>query len=421
MANSSKRKKVQPRRHPELFDEIVWEILIRLPVESLVRFKSVCKAWHAIISDPLFVRAHLHLSNQRQRQKPSSFLVTPQQVLPGNMEVEDSPTTPFSTDIRFYQWDLRGGSSSSSRSAILLCRRQFPADEFRSMCYMAHCDGLVLLPTNTNTYVFNPVTRSAVVLPESQRNMMMRRVCLPIGISFDASTGRYKVARSFYRSHRRDYKTSGMVEMGMEVFTIGGEDGSWRETLADPPCPMLSSQTGKHCKGYLFYFINKEKLQQPPCGLLRFSLEDETFGITLLPSNMDPTIQDADILVTELDDELCCTYFSDNLQQLMIWSTGDVLNPQWSCRYIISGLGQCIPMAYLGSNGILFRQYNCLFHYYLDAHGVREDEKFNMDDLRYLGPGEDTLGSEWENMWYYDVISYTESLVPIAQKMSSKA
>jgi hypothetical protein len=49
---------LQPIRH-ELLAEMVWEILIRLPVESLARFKLVSKAWQAIISNPVFIRAHL--------------------------------------------------------------------------------------------------------------------------------------------------------------------------------------------------------------------------------------------------------------------------------------------------------------------------------------------------------------------------
>lgn len=36
-------------------DEIMFEILSRLPVESLLRFKFVCKRWYAIIKDHKFV------------------------------------------------------------------------------------------------------------------------------------------------------------------------------------------------------------------------------------------------------------------------------------------------------------------------------------------------------------------------------
>lgn len=40
---------------PELPEEIVMEILARLPVKSLLRFKSVCRGWRAIISEPSFI------------------------------------------------------------------------------------------------------------------------------------------------------------------------------------------------------------------------------------------------------------------------------------------------------------------------------------------------------------------------------
>ena len=160
-ANRRKRKRVQQQTVPELLDEIVWEILIRLPVASLGRLKSVSKAWHAVISDPVFARAHLHLSKQKQQQDPTSFLITPQVLLePGT--IEDSFAKPFSTNVRFYRWNLRRGSSST---ASLLYRRHFPAGEFGPVSELAHCDGLVLLPTNTKTYVFNPAMKDAIALP----------------------------------------------------------------------------------------------------------------------------------------------------------------------------------------------------------------------------------------------------------------
>ncbi|CAN6298676.1 unnamed protein product [Urochloa humidicola] len=77
----------------ELLDEIVWEILIRLPVESLARFRTVSKAWLAIISDPCFVPAHLQCSKQKQHQNQSSLLITPQFLMePGHAKA-------FSTNI----------------------------------------------------------------------------------------------------------------------------------------------------------------------------------------------------------------------------------------------------------------------------------------------------------------------------------
>ncbi|GJN31232.1 hypothetical protein PR202_gb19601 [Eleusine coracana subsp. coracana] len=256
--------------------EIVWEILIRLPVASLAKFKSVSKAWHAIISDPIFVREHLQCSKQKQDRKAPSFIISPLVLL------DPGPPMRFATNVRLYQWRLEEDMKSE---AELIYGRHFRPGEFGPVCSMAHCDGLVLLPTNTKAYVFNPITKDAIALPASKRNKMQYHRPLPTGLGFDASTGKYKVARSFYRS--RHY-TAEVVKMGMEVFTINGEEGKWRETVVDPPFPILNSQTGTHVNGCLFFFIDKNNHQRPPQGLLRFSLKDETFGVTPLLPNIYP-------------------------------------------------------------------------------------------------------------------------------------
>ncbi|XP_062009191.1 putative F-box protein At3g24700 isoform X3 [Rosa rugosa] len=40
-------------------DCVIDDILSRLPAKSLLRFRCVCKAWRALISDPYFIRKHL--------------------------------------------------------------------------------------------------------------------------------------------------------------------------------------------------------------------------------------------------------------------------------------------------------------------------------------------------------------------------
>lgn len=46
----------------KLHDDEWIEILSRLPVKAVLRFKSVCKKWHSITSTPHFIRRHLHNS-----------------------------------------------------------------------------------------------------------------------------------------------------------------------------------------------------------------------------------------------------------------------------------------------------------------------------------------------------------------------
>ncbi|KAK9016760.1 hypothetical protein V6N11_079254 [Hibiscus sabdariffa] len=42
--------------------EVTVEILKRLPVKSLLRFRSVCKSWNSLICDPSFISTHLQAS-----------------------------------------------------------------------------------------------------------------------------------------------------------------------------------------------------------------------------------------------------------------------------------------------------------------------------------------------------------------------
>ncbi|XBI74340.1 hypothetical protein VPH35_067902 [Triticum aestivum] len=401
---------------PELLlEEMVWEILIRLPVKSLTRFKLVSKACHAIISAPLLVRAHLHCSKHTQCRVPSSFLIAPRVFLQS-----DVPYTPISTDIRFYHWSLplqqqlqrpscrrRTRSTASRESATLLYQRHFPPGEFTLGAPMAHCDSLVLLPSDTNVYVFNPAIKD-------RRNVIQYPTCLPVGLGLDPSTGKYKVARSFYR-HCDDY---GHVTMGMEVFTISSgrdQDDGWKETSEDPPALIAYQQTTVQCKGYLFYFIDKVNHPCLPQALLHFSLQHETFGFTPLLDTVYPQVKDKDIILHELDGELCATFFSECLQRVLVWMTRDFMDPRRSFLYYkINVSSHCLPMAYTTRVLLAYDHLSC--RYYLKAHGAfKEDVIFDMDDLKFLGPnGEDTLGHAWQKKkWWFDLVSYTERLVPV--------
>ncbi|XP_061355098.1 F-box/kelch-repeat protein At3g23880-like [Gastrolobium bilobum] len=53
-----KRRRVESNLHWN----VIHEILLRLPVKSLVRFKCVCKSWHSLISDSHFAKSHYELS-----------------------------------------------------------------------------------------------------------------------------------------------------------------------------------------------------------------------------------------------------------------------------------------------------------------------------------------------------------------------
>ncbi|XP_021753700.1 F-box/kelch-repeat protein At3g23880-like [Chenopodium quinoa] len=53
------QRRNRPKSNPNLPEELVIEILKRLPVASLLRFMSVCKSWYSLITNPSFISVHL--------------------------------------------------------------------------------------------------------------------------------------------------------------------------------------------------------------------------------------------------------------------------------------------------------------------------------------------------------------------------
>ncbi|PUZ73853.1 hypothetical protein GQ55_1G021100 [Panicum hallii var. hallii] len=249
LKTSRKRKRktsTPPEPVPELSDQIVQDILVRQPVKSLLR----CKAWRAIISDPFFTRAHLRWSASR-------------------WEEEEGWPTNFSNHIRFYQWQQGASMATFMHAEDFDCKFSF-------VRYFAHCDGLVLAPTDTGIYLFNPATRETVTLPISIRH-------------HEEATG---------------------TGMRMEVLTVSCNGGAaaWREIAEDLPYPACNWRTAVTVNGFLFWRVAKHLPGLPPRGLIHLSLADETLGITTLPDSVDPVLPDA-FALDDLHGELCLRGF----------------------------------------------------------------------------------------------------------------
>jgi len=70
--SQSRRPPNPPSSQPIFPDEILTEILSHLPVKSLIQTRSVSKFFNSLISDPIFIKMHLH----RSAQNPHLTLVS---------------------------------------------------------------------------------------------------------------------------------------------------------------------------------------------------------------------------------------------------------------------------------------------------------------------------------------------------------
>ncbi|CAN6232409.1 unnamed protein product [Urochloa humidicola] len=402
--------KLQKTSSPELMEELVTEILTRLPVKSLRRFLSVCKAWRSIISDPIFIRAHLRRSAANWEQNPC-FIINPQNI--EELIHDGEECWAASNDLRFYKWHLRpkdGTSSGKNDVATFLDAKDFDG-EFNWLENFKHCDGLLFAPTDTKLYVFNPATRESITLPDGHRNSMRvggQGCCYCAGLGLDPGTGKYKVVQAFYRSVDLDTNMWTDTYMGMEVFNIAGDDrGDWREIESDPPYPVERSESAVTVNGFLFWRIAKHHPERSR-AILHLSLEKEEFGIIRLPDSLDPSI-DAFALNVLCGRDLCLTACTSETI-LTIWTLPvakeGLANSPWERRYSIEDMGPWHTMSLPPfSNGIILWRGDTVCCYDLTTSELRI--LCELDRMRYQ------RAPKWKNLCAFNFNPFTESLIRI--------
>ncbi|KAH6816169.1 hypothetical protein C2S51_020989 [Perilla frutescens var. frutescens] len=222
------------KKHTANYDlpqDIIKNILSRLPVKSLVRFKGVCKQWKDTISDPKFAEIHLQQSKKSSRsylvesQKANAF----KRVVIQNNEFEE-------------------------RSAL----KYPPALDYSESSALCHCDGLFLISRNrdwhTEYYVlWNPSSRTY-----KQLHYPYPVDCNPLlrsGICYDPLVKYYKVVLGDAEHY--------------VVFCC--KRNSWSETREmNNACPVSDDDSeGVPFNGSIYWISCS--------GLLCFNGRDETF------------------------------------------------------------------------------------------------------------------------------------------------
>lgn len=107
-------------------EDIVTEILIRVPVKPLLRFKCVSKRWLSLISDPHFSRRHHH--HHRRRTSLSGIFL--RRTTPSNFQfvsLDGTHSSPPFTSLNFITHNINDPSLSGikilqSCNGLLLCR-----------------------------------------------------------------------------------------------------------------------------------------------------------------------------------------------------------------------------------------------------------------------------------------------------------
>ncbi|KAI8566690.1 hypothetical protein RHMOL_Rhmol02G0061800 [Rhododendron molle] len=172
---------------PNIPHEIIFEILLRLLVESLLRFRCVSKSWGSLISQPKFAKTHLSLASTNPDYTHDRLLLR-------NNESND----------------LRRDLKSCSISAIMH-EQSDTADSldypFGGSCnwvwIVGSCNGLVCIIVEKRTvFLWNPSTKKSRKLPNvgmllDKYPTYMHEIYPVSGFGYDESTDDYKVVLIF--------------------------------------------------------------------------------------------------------------------------------------------------------------------------------------------------------------------------------
>ncbi|XP_059648601.1 putative F-box protein At5g52610 [Cornus florida] len=243
----SPKKKKTPSKNPNpcttggpLPEDMILEIISRLPLKSLLRFRSVCKSWHAIIHSPSFV--DVHFTQSQSRTRPPQFLLS----------ISDSDS-----DHYFYSASVEGGAPVHLLS-MPGCKKNESSSPCE--CYVSEClNGLVCFYNGHNVYVINPSIRRSITLPPPASDYTNCKLdedgyeyYSGYSFGYDPSNNEYKVLHIMGTRYMRTRRLS---DLQCEVFTIkvGSKEpklvfnshdddddiGSWRK-ITPPPCVSRS-------------------------------------------------------------------------------------------------------------------------------------------------------------------------------------
>ncbi|KAK9949278.1 hypothetical protein M0R45_004811 [Rubus argutus] len=157
-------------------EDIIVQILYRLPVKPLIRFRCVSKRWSSIVSNPQFAKSQFKFASERKILGPKLLVSTSSQ-----LESLDLQTPSF-------------GDDSSLRK--LTCPFKEPG---RAVKIVSSCNGMVFVVAHDfhdTSYIWNPSTGLLFKLPYpgfDSKRVGSRPVLPRCGFGYVSATDDYKV------------------------------------------------------------------------------------------------------------------------------------------------------------------------------------------------------------------------------------
>ncbi|OMO57642.1 hypothetical protein COLO4_35211 [Corchorus olitorius] len=199
--------------------ELFVEILVRLPIEDLIKSTAVCKSWNSLIKNPNFISAHLE----------KTISSTNTHLLLFRLCTLAEPRSFFSESV-VEHYSLRLDNEDVDEYKQL----QFPDNKLFSFtgCFRVagSINGLVCLVDDMRSYIYNfilwnPIIKKAVRVPEPGVKFSSHGPYDAFtGFGFDSKTNDYKLLRYVKLNDGTYSRKESKVEV--EIFSLNAN--CWR-------------------------------------------------------------------------------------------------------------------------------------------------------------------------------------------------
>ncbi|OWM72409.1 F-box/kelch-repeat protein At3g23880-like isoform X1 [Punica granatum] len=267
----------------KLSDDILVQILTRIPARSVTQLKLTNKKWCALISHPLFVRAYAeHL---RTDMRAVRILKIDRFCLQGASNVGPPQSIVFEV-FEGHSFDIEVTNLHDPISHFTPTKIQVAGS----------CDGLIFFIRHCGMYhvlsLWNPSTKEVRDLPDDLNGTykfgLSQRVPFGLGIGFDRQMDDYKIVRAACSQNEH-----GVKETVVDVFTL--KTNAWRR-IHDNPRGMLSCDSF-HLNGAVHWFMRCKTEAEDSCVIVSFDLATEKFREVPLPeSNANTEFQGIGII-----------------------------------------------------------------------------------------------------------------------------
>ncbi|KAM5556884.1 putative F-box protein [Rosa sericea] len=278
----------------EIPEDIITDILKRLPAKSLVRFRCVCKPWGSLLTDPTFIKSHL----ERNRSLFQSNLKTNTRLI-----------------LTRYCDTLLSTTDSETRNVMQAEELDFPLVKNLPYYVKGHCDGLLCLVINDGDegmlVIYNPSIQQYRKLPSPGGFRSTREA---IGIGYDKTKQDYKVVRvpsNYCRMKVPGYKPR------VEVLEL--KSNTWRQIPDEdtPPYFVEHIFQATEVNGGLYWLVEDHRTAS--CVILRFDLAEEKFRVIAPPPD---ECSRSVAWIGPLKDWLCVVH-TRRLSDVHVWATKD--------------------------------------------------------------------------------------------------